>query len=81
MRNNYSDVTPGFVTNDADTSAPQPQIPEADPAREEEAIKRLDIQIFKLSIKRERELEALQKRSQESANQNFQSLKVMLGEN
>jgi hypothetical protein len=79
MSDNYSDITPtGFTTNAADTSAPQRPVPQREMAREfEAALQHLDNEIFKLHIKRERELAALHKRNAKLVAANFQSIKEM----
>jgi len=77
MTDNYSDITPrDFVTNAADTSAPKPLPTQRENAAAfETALQHLDNEIFRLHIKRERELEALRKHGEESAKQNFEELK------
>ena len=82
MSDNYSDITPtGFTTNAADTSAPQPKVSQRENAREyEAALQHLDNEIFRLLIKRERELDALRAASEGLAKQNFELLKETVPE-
>ena len=77
MSDNYSDITPtGFTTNAADTSAPQPKVSQRENAQAfEAALQHLDNEIFRLLIKRERELEALRAKGEVSAKRNFEELK------
>jgi len=82
VSDNYSDITPKeFVTNAADTSASPRQVPQRENAREyEAALQHLDNEIFRLLIKRERELDALRAISEGLAKQNFELLKETVPE-
>jgi hypothetical protein len=77
VSDNYSDITPKeFVTNAADTSAPQRQPTQRENAAAfEAALQHLDNEIFRLHIKRERELAALHKRNAKLVKQNFDEIK------
>jgi signal-transduction protein with cAMP-binding, CBS, and nucleotidyltransferase domain len=82
MTDNYSDITPkDFVTNAADTSAPKPLPTQRENAAAfEAALQHLDNEIFRLHIKREREVAALRERNEILAKQNFEEIKQSFAE-